>query len=511
MEQKTSANNAAVSRKASATIRSPYTGASDKTSLLDWFASSGDADTDTLSALDTLRTRSRDLARNAPAATGTLKTMTDGVIGSGLRFQCAIDKGFIDISDEEAIQWQEKTELEFKLWSESAECDFSRRLDFGGLQYLAFKEKFCGGDCFVLLPYVQRPMMPYDLRIQLIEAERITNHNDLPDTDKIRGGIEYSENGVPLAVHIRSIHPGTIYLSFNNYRPVWKRVPFYGPATGRRNVLHLMKANRIGQSRGVPAFAPIIDTLKQISKYNEAELQAAVVNAMLSVFIKRPTGDVIATGANMDFYHDENGNPVTPPWERENNYKLGNGTWIDGAPGEELQIVNASRPSPQYDPFFLSNIKQIGMGVGIPFEILIKHFSSSYSASRAAMLDFFKTVLIERKNFDKDFCQPIYKEWLTEAVIKGYVQAPGYLSNPRVRFAYSGAYFIGETMGSIDPVKEVTASNMLVEYGFSTKQVEASKLTGMDYKDIARAQADEKRIAESFNLPYGKENSEDSI
>jgi len=482
-------------------MHSPYSGASNKTSLENWLVSSGDADSEILSSQKMLRDRSRDLVRNAPAATGALKTMVDGVIGSGLRFQSAIDKDYINISDEQAIEWQDKTQQEFRLWSESSECDFQRRLDFGGLQRLAFQEKFISGDCFVLLPYKERPMMPYDLRVQLIEAERVSNPDDGADSDKIRGGIEYDKDGVPIAIHIRSSHPGTDFLSASGGMATWKRVPFYGANTGRKNVLHLMDKNRIGQSRGVGALAPVIYTIKQITKFSEAELQAAITNALLSVFVERPLEDTL-TGS-VDYYKDRNDNPITPPWEHPNNkFMLGNGSWVDFAPGEKARIAESVRPSAQYDPFFLACIKQIGMALGIPFEVLIKHFSSSYSASRAAMLDFFRTIMIERTNFVNQFCQPIYEEWLLEATIKGRIRAPGYLTNPMSKLSYSGAYFIGSGMPQIDEVKEVTAAEKRINAGLSTKQIESSKLVGMDYRDIVKAQAEEKRLAEEAKLPY---------
>ena len=489
-----------VQRRAFNTVHSPFTGASNKTSLQNWFVPSADADTETLLSLPILRDRSRDLIRNAPAATGAQKTMVDGVIGSGLRFQPAIDKDFLNISDEQAIEWQDKTLQEFRLWSENPDCDFMRQLDWGGLQRLAYSEKFSNGDNFALLRTKHRPMMPYDLRIQLVEAARITNKDDLPDNDKMRAGIKYDNNGIPTAVYIRNTTPGTVFLSASNFKPTWEEVPFYGK-TGRRNILHIYDKNRIGQSRGFPALAPIIDIVKQLSKFGEAELQAAVINAMLSVFVKRPLEDSL--GVKIDYYHDRNNNPVTPPWEDpDNKQMLGNGTWVDFAPGDDPKVVESVRPSAQFDPFFLACIKQIGMAIGIPFEILIKHFSSSYSASRAALLEFFKTIMIERNNFIAQFCQPIYNEWLTEAVLKGRIKAPGFLTDPMIRLSYSGAYFIGEGIPQIDKLKEANAAITLIEGGLSTKQIEAGKLTGMDYRDIIKAQAEEKRLAEEHGLPY---------
>ena len=82
-------------------------------------------------------------------------------------------------------------------------------------------------------------------------------------------------------------------------------------------------------------------------------------------------------------------------------------------------MVNPGRPNPNFDPFVIAVLKQIGAALEIPYEILIMAFSSNYSASRAAILEFFKVVKMYRAWFVADFCQPIYEEWLSEAVAKG--------------------------------------------------------------------------------------------
>ena len=63
-------------------------------------------------------------------------------------------------------------------------------------------------------------------------------------------------------------------------------VPAYGAQTGRRNAIHLFERRRPGQSRGVPYLAPVIETLKQLDRYTEAEIAAAVVAGLFAVFVK---------------------------------------------------------------------------------------------------------------------------------------------------------------------------------------------------------------------------------
>jgi len=475
-----------------AMMSAPYNGASDKRSLSEWFTPSGDADTETLLSLPLLRDRTRDLLRNAPAATGAIEKLVSGVIGSGLRLQASIDRKYLGLTEEQAQEWQENAQYEFRIWAESKDCDYLRQLNFVGLQRLAFRSKLTAGDCFVLLPYKTGGTIPYSLRVQLIEAERVVNDRDLPDNENIAAGIERTINGIPKAIFVRTPHPGATYFPSSKISPTWRRVPIYGEKTGRRNVLHLVDVGRIGQSRGVPILAPVIDLIKQVTKYSEAELSAAVVNAMLAIFIKRQANDP-AMGGGVVYDKDKE------PWNRSDNFKLGSGTWVDGAPGEELQVVSAGRPSSQYDPFFTACMKQIGMALGIPFEVLINHFSSSYSASRAALLEFYDTVLRMRDDFADNFNQPIYDEFLAEAVMLGRLRAPGFFADPMIRLAYTGAYWVGDSQKQIDEVKEANAASIRIKGFTSTLQIECSK-RGLDYKDILRQRSEEKKIAIQYGL-----------
>jgi lambda family phage portal protein len=367
-------------------------------------------------------------------------------------------------------------------------------MTFNEMQMLAFMSQKVRGDCFVLMSWVPRKGVPYDLRLQLIEADRVSNPDYRDDDEKISGGIERDAEGVPIAIHVQTTHPGNRYL---NARATWKRIPIFGEKTGRRQVLHLMEFERIDQSRGEPGLAPVIETLKQVSRYSEAELSAAVVNAVLSVFVKRPQeGENPNTGQTVEYTAEQR-----EAWEKR-TLELGPGTWVDGAPGEELQIISATRPNAQFDPFFAACIKQIGMALGVPFEVLAQYFQSSYSASRAALLEFTKNMKILRVWLRSNLCQLVYEEFLTEAVIKGRLTAPGFLTDPVIRAAYCKAEWMGSSAGQIDPVKEVEAAYKRVLYGFSTFGKETAEISGADFEQTSYTREEEFGLLKKLGLLF---------
>jgi capsid protein len=121
------------------------------------------------------------------------------------------------------------------------------------------------------------------------------------------------------------------------------------------------------------------------------------------------------------------------------------------------------------------------MALELPYEVLVKHFQSSYSAARAALLDATRLFRNRRDWLAWSFCQPCYEAVLVEAVARGRISAPGFFSDPAVMQAWTGCDWIGPTPGQIDPVKEVEANTMAVEQGFKTREQATIELTGGDW------------------------------
>lgn len=483
---------------------SGYTGArSDKTSLRSWFTTPASADSDTVLDLPKLRARSRDLVRNAPIATGAVGTFVSNTIGSGLSLQCRPDYKFLGMSEEEATAWCDDVEREFRSWAESPDCDITRTQNFYGLQGLVFRSMFESGDVFSLLPFVatDKASSPYQLKIQVIEADRVGNPSSTPGISlvpkpgtpgpSIVSGIEVDKYGAPVAYHICNQHP----LDFQYASTLkWDRFPAFGTASGRRNVLHVFARLRPGQNRGVPDLAPVIEALKQIDRYTEAEIMGAVVGAMFTVFITTPEGQGLDE-SNSGFADDLTG-PTSPTLLAKpgSEIALGNGSVVGLAPGEKAELADPKRPNANFDPFVASVLQQIGVGIGLPYEVLVKHFTSSYSASRAAILQAWQTFKQRRDFISTSFCAPVYEAWMEEAIALGRISAPGFFDDVSVRRAYLGAEWIGDAPAQIDPLKEIQAAQLRIEVGTSDLKSETMELRGKDWEDVQRQRAKEHKV-----------------
>lgn len=466
-----------------------YTGASrTKRSLKSWTAPTGDADDALAFDRKELQKRSHDLVRNHPVAAGIIGTKTTNVVGTGLVLNARVDRDVLGLSDEQADALEAAIEREWALFAETPECDYSRSLVFVDQQALAYRSCKEVGDVFVVMPNLVRPGSPYGIKVQLVEGERVSNPDRKADSDKIASGIEKDAKGSPVAYHFCNVHPDSVR-DWANAK--WTRVAAFGARTGRRNVLHLYRPLRIGQTRGVPDLASVIEPLKMLGELSENELMASVVSSVFTVFVKSDTGEGLA--------------PMAPTSEtgastNDEDMKLGSGNMIDLAPGEDVEFANPNRPNGAFDPFWTAIVKQIAIGVGLPFEIVVKAFQSSYSASRAAMLEAWRYFSEERAWLKRSFCQPIYEAWFEEAVALGRINAPGFVNgDPIIRKAYLGSEWIGAPRGLIDPVKENEADKMAEDYGWTTGSANAAARGG-DWLRINRQRKKEVQMRRDAGL-----------
>ncbi len=460
-----------------------------KKSVIGWTHGGGSHREDIEDNIDALRQRSRDLYYGGSnIATGAIKRLRTNTVGTGLRLKSTINEEILNITPDEARKLEETIEREFAHWANSTNCDLERLDNFYQLQQLSLLNALLSGDSFALMKTTKRKGSIYDLRVELIEADRVST----PDKETVNPlfceGVEKSEAGEVVAYHISKFHP----LSFTDRKPrEWARVEAYGGRTGRKNILHIMNRERIGQVRGVPFLSPVIETIKQLGRYTEAEVVAAVVSGLVTVFIeKQSASDDMAFGevAPEEMQVDA---------EDENSIELAPGAVFDLGEGEKANMTTPGRPNANFDPFVMAVIKQIGAALEIPYEILIMAFTNNYSASRAAILEFFKVIKMYREWFIADFCQPIYEEWLCEAVAKGRIQAPGFFNDPIIKDAYCSAEWNGPSAGQLDPVKEVEAAELRVQGGYSTREKEATELTGTDfYKNVKQRKREEKLLKE---------------
>ena len=124
-------------------------------------------------------------------------------------------------------------------------------------------------------PALLSPFGPVVNNMVIVKNE--TNGN------RIVNGVEIDNQGGVVAYWIASKVPYDPTNMADNI--TWQRVQAFGRRTGRPLVLQISHEERPEQYRGVPFLAPVIEELKQISRYTNAELTTAIIKAFFSILL----------------------------------------------------------------------------------------------------------------------------------------------------------------------------------------------------------------------------------
>lgn len=474
--------------KFSARAGTYHGGSHSRRGVAGWQPPQGDADADTLTDRQGIVNRSRDLVRNTPIAAGAINTNALHVVGSGLTMQSRLNRHILGLNEQEAAKKQNLIESEWKLWSNSLDCSYNRKGTFNDTVNLVLRGALESGDIFALLPFEMRNTSPYGLKIQLVESDRVCNRDGKKNTKNLAAGVHTNDRGQPVAYDIRTTNPGTE----KSFEREWKQVQAFS-ATGRRRVLHIYEQLRPDQTRGMPYLAPIIEIIKQLSKYTNAEIAAAVVNSYFTVFLKSPDGDTELSPYAMT---DE-----TNVAADDQDYKLGMGAFITLSNDESVEFADPKRPNQHFEAFMQAMLRQIGAALSIPYELLNYQFSSSYSASRSAMLLAWKMFKTRRTWLENHYCNLVYEAWFEEAVLRGRVPAPGFMEDFAIRAAYLQNKWVGPSPGQIDPTKETTAALDRIGGRLSTISEESAAIGG-DFDQNVVQIAYEENTMDALNVKH---------
>ena len=444
--------------------------------LGEWSTTGADANEMLAHSISDLRNDSHDLFVNNPIATGIVNTYVTNVVGAGLSLCPAVDHEFLGMTEDEADALHKQINREWKLFTKN--CDITRQSSWPEQQQVVLRTTILSGDIFANLPLIERKHTPYETAVNLIEGHRVCNQNNTPDTDSLIMGIQIDSNGTPVKYH---------YYKGTRLKKTWHELKAFD-SNGDRLVLHIFRKWRTNQMRGAPLLAPIIEVVKKLDTYSQAEVDAAVINAFFTVFIKKKSSgenplDVVT---NMG---DETGATGS-----DKDLKLGSGLIVELFDDEEgIDVADPNRPNQNFEAFFRAIVSEIAVGVNLPYEIVMKQFQSSYSASRGAIIEAIK-VFNEWENFlVTEFCQPVYEAFFQEAVIKGRIDAPKFFDDPLAKMAYCNAEWIGQEQAELDPMKAANAAEKRINIGISNEIIE-TQARGRDYANVVSGQKRAKRL-----------------
>jgi lambda family phage portal protein len=462
-----------------------------------WIPGQGSADSDTLDDLPMLRDRSRDLNRSNGYAAGVTGTMTTNVAGTGHTPQSKIDvdglkaKG-VTLSENRIAEAQVAIERGWRKWAHSHVCDSRNRLHFFEIENLVERESLEAGDCFILPLMLDRhgpPPRPYSLALEIVEADRVDTPTDKSTEKTIRSGVALGSRGEPTAYWVMREHPGdsSRYCSgLGKSSSEFNEIPAWGKA-GRPNVLHHYHVLRSGQTRGVPLFTPVMEFIRHLAQYMEAEQWAKRMEACIGLIIKSADAFDVASAYSTETDSES---------KRVQDFEPGMTWYLD--PGQELTPFNPQRPGNSFEPFTRLILRAISTGLGLPYELVAKDFSeSNYSNMRAALLEARRLFRYRQRVLISHLGQPAWDMLIEEMVLRGEVALPNFY---RCREEYTRARWIPCGWQWIDPLKEVQASRLAVEAGLSTHADELAA-HGKDVDEVIEENSRVYKVMRERGLP----------
>lgn len=383
-------------------------------------------------------------------------------IGSGLKLQASpvlpvLNAAGIDFDNEE---FNKNVEARWKIFSETKMGDYTERTSLNDLQKVIKKNILLGGDMLVVMRYIDD--CP---KVQLIDGYHVFSSRTLTENgNRIVNGIELDDRNRHVAYYVRTLVPGT-------FTTKEERIPAYGDKSGMRMAFMVYgRLHRVDNHRGIPKMTVNLETLKKLERYKEAtvgsaeERQKIVYQIVHQNFSTGESPLVQQMAKAYNFTGDVDGDlPVDIDGQNLANTVAAttNKQTYNMTPGAELKSLD-SKNELYFKDFYETNINLVCASLNIPPNIAMSMYNNSFSASRAALKDWENTLYVDRDDFYPQALSPIYKFWFHTEVLKGRIDAPGYLNaflnkDEVILEAYYFAKFCGTNVPHIDPLKEVNA------------------------------------------------------
>jgi lambda family phage portal protein len=448
----------------------------------EWSPSNTSADSELVSSLTTLRSRSRALVRDVSYAARAQVIVVNNVIGTGIGMQAQVmtTRGQLNERINTAI------EEAWERWAEADSCHTGGRLAFKHLERAAMGQVFVAGECFIRKHYREFGRSAVPFALELIEPERIADDITSPTLsvetgNEVRMGVEVDQYHRPVAYFIRKRHPSEHRFSPGT-RDAVERIP-------ADQIIHLARIDRWPQTRGEPWMHAVARTFNDMAGYTEAEITRARVQACTAGAIETPE-------------EAESFGEVQPDGSVEMETEPGVYKRLN--PGEKLIPGSVTAPNPALDPFMRYMLREVAAGTGPSYESLSRDYSqSNYSSSRLALLDDRDLWRFYQSWFICDFRYRVHKEWLQQAVLAKAIEGLSVEQYAVDPYKFEKVLFKPRGWTWIDPTKEVEAFKEAIKAGFTTRTDVISQTGGgLDIEDVDTVRERELRMAGEKGLQY---------
>jgi len=408
-----------------------------------------------------LARRARYLVGSNGYAAAGVSAWESALVGSGIKPQSA----------HPVPEMRAKINAAFNTWTRTADAD--GLLDFYGLQALAARRLVTDGEVFSIFTHADN-----ELRLRMVDGEQVNGayHAELSYGSRVVSGIEFDVNGKRTAVHMWKQRPGlpvSITLELI-------RIPI-------EDVCQVFRLETPGQVRGVSWFAPVLLRLVDLDSAHDAQLMRQKVAALLTGFVIDPNGAAA-------------GFEGRPEYDGGLESGLEPGELKVLRPGQDIRFSDPARVGREVIEFLEITAAEIAAGLGVPYEQLTTDLRRvNFSSIRAGLVEFRRRVeAIQFNVLIHQFCDPVWRRWITTEVLAGRLDAPGFERDPEPYFA---ANWLPPKTHWVDPLKDAEGEVVAIQAGLMSRR-QAVAQRGYDLEALDKEIAEDNANAKSLGLDF---------
>ena len=407
-----------------------------------------------------LMKRARDLAENVGLVRSILMKFASHT-AANISYQARTENP--EVNTEVEAYWAE--------WFDK--CDITTRHTGSTLMQVAMMSMLRDGDFLFCLVRDSDG----NLKIQGIEADRLGDPFKVYTSLELIGGIHIDrDTGSPTAYDIYNRSIGDFYS--------------YQTTIPSSQAFHLFDPLRIDQYRGISAFHTAINDATDIYEIVNFEKMAAKVASSQSAIVKRNNNNA-SDLSSLTNDQDINGSPI-----KLEAIESGKISYLE--PGEDIVFPDGpSRPSGAFAEFHKILLRNICLGLGIPYSFAVDPSSMSGPTARLEMQQAGRTFRRYQKLLEDKVLRPIKNIVIADAVARGLVE-----DNVGTRTT-RGIFNFGPNV-SIDLSRDSASSIAEFKTGLRTAADIYSE-RGQDFESSLRQRAQEasfiKKLSKEYDIP----------
>ncbi len=439
-----------------------------------------------------IRERARDLEKTNDFAERFLAEFEGNVPGpNGFTFQSCVRE--LQQQPDKKWKWVDDTVANNKIEEAVREFSLAQNYTVTGQFTRAEAEtliaRMWARDGEVFVRKVPMADAKFGMKLQILEAERcdeMLNTVNKENGNIIKMGVEIDKWRRPVAYWFRKESTSS---------ELWGAILYAGghDRIEAQYIDHLFYQKYPNQTRGISLLVQSMVRMKRLSDYENAVLINAEISAKKMGFFsdKLPEDPQEMLVGTKQTETDAQGNEYETG---DQVMKVEAGSFEDiGA--KEFHQFAPDFPTAQHKDFFTTTAKTFSAGLIAPYSSLTNDLGeATYSSERSGKMTINEMWKLRQMRFVNRFSMPSFSTFLQFGILAGAVNLP--MSKIE---KFNKPFFIGRRWGLIDPLKDVMADALRVEYGFTTRtQILAEN--GYDIEEINAELAKEQQDAEAAGI-----------